>query len=73
MQISFDSDNSPHCGMFNVDMKTGEVSCTTGSTAADLEDEELSKEELDRAGDFKKANINGAIVPLGKYYKTGIP
>ena len=64
LQISFDSDNSLHCGMFHVDMKTGEVSCTTGGTAGDREDEEFSKEALDRAGDFKKANINGAIIPL---------
>merc|ERR1711981_311100 len=71
--ISFDSDNSPHCGMFDVDMKTGEVSCTNGGTAGDDEDEELSTEALDRAGDYKKANINGAIIPLGKYYPKGIP
>merc|ERR1711981_957083 len=46
--ISFDSDNSLHCGMFDVDMKTGEVSCTTGGTAGDDEKENYSKEELDR-------------------------
>ena len=72
-QINFDSDNSLHCDMFDVDMKTGEVSCTNGGTAGDDEDEEFSKEALDRAGDFKKANINGAIIPLGKYYPSGIP
>ena len=59
--------------MFDVDMKTGEVSCTTGGTAGDDEDEEFLKEELDR-GDLKAANLKGPIVPLGKYYGTsGIP
>lgn len=45
-QINFDSDNSLHCDMFDVDMKTGEVSCTTGGVPAD--DEKFSKEETNR-------------------------
>ena len=58
--------------MFDVDMKTGEVSCTTGGTAGDDEDEEFSKEELDR--DLQAANLKGSIVSLGKYYPaSGIP
>ena len=58
--------------MFDVDMKTGEVSCTTGGTAGDDEDEEFSKEELDR--DLQAANLKGPIVPLEKYYgASGIP
>ena len=78
MQISFESDNSLHCDMFDVDMKTGEVSCTTDDDEEDREmragdDEVFTKEVSDRGSDFTKANTNGNIVPLGKYYKNGIP
>ena len=69
-QINFDSDNSLHCDMFDVDMKTGEVSCTTGGVPGD--DEEFSKEETNRQ--ITDANTKGPIVPLGGYYGTsGIP
>ena len=69
-QINFDSDNSLHCDMFDVDMKTGEVSCTTGGVPAD--DEKFSKEETNR--ETTNATTNGPIVPLGGYYGTsGIP
>ena len=62
--------------MFDVDMKTGEVSCTTDDDEEDREitagdDEVFAKEVSDRGSDFTKANTNGAIVPLGKYYKAG--
>ena len=78
LQISFESDNSLHCDMFDVDMKTGEVSCTIDDDEEDREmtpgnDEVFSKEVSDRGSDFTKANTNGKIVPLGKYYKNGIP
>ena len=78
LQISFESDNSLHCDMFEVDMKTGEVSCTRDDDEEDREiragdDEVFSKEVSDRGSDFTKANTNGAIVSLGKYYKNGIP
>ena len=70
LQINFDSDNSLHCDMFDVDMKTGEVSCTTGGVPGD--DEEFSKEETNRQ--ITDANTKGPIVPLGGYYGTsGIP
>ena len=70
LQINFDSDNSLHCDMFDVDMKTGEVSCTTGGVPGD--DEEFSKEETNRQ--ITAANTKGPIVPLGGYYGTsGIP
>ena len=70
LQINFDSDNSLHCDMFDVDMKTGEVSCTTGGVPGD--DEEFSKEETNR--EITDANTKGPIVPLGGYYGTsGIP
>ena len=56
--------------MFDVDMKTGEVSCTTGGVPGD--DEEFSKEETNR--EITDANTKGSIVPLGGYYGTsGIP
>merc|ERR1712045_543413 len=76
--ISFESDNSLHCDMFDVDMKTGEVSCTIDDDEEDREmtpgnDEVFSKEVSDRGSDFTKANTNGKIVSLGKYYKNGIP
>ena len=76
LQISFESDNSLHCDMFDVDMKTGEVSCTTDDDEEDREitagdDEVFAKEVSDRGSDFTKANTNGKIVPLGKYYKAG--
>jgi len=70
--INFDSDNSLHCDMFDVDMKTGEVSCATGGTPGNDEKENYSKEELDRG--ITAANTKGPIIPLGKYYGTsGIP
>merc|ERR550539_2008352 len=70
--INFDSDNSLHCDMFDVDMKTGEVSCATGGTPGNDEKENYSKEELDRH--ITAANTKGPIIPLGKYYgKKGIP
>ena len=68
LQISFNSDHSFQCNMFHVDMETDEVSCTSGATLRD--DEELA-EESDR--DLLASNLKGAIVPLGKYYKSGIP
>ena len=72
LQINFDSDNSLHCDMFDVDMKTGEVSCATGVTPGNDEKENYSKEELDRG--ITAANTKGPIIPLGKYYGTnGIP
>merc|ERR1719458_1724062 len=70
--INFDSDNSLHCDMFDVDMKTGEVSCATGYTPVNDEKENYSREELDRG--ITTANTKGPIIPLGKYYGTsGIP
>jgi len=70
--INFDSNNSFHCDMFDVDMKTGEVSCATGGTPGNDEKENYSKEELDRG--ITAANTKGPIIPLGKYYGTnGIP
>merc|ERR1711997_818199 len=56
--------------------KTGEVSCTTDDDEEDREikagdDEVFAKEVSDRGSDFTKANTNGKIVPLGKYYKSG--
>jgi len=70
--INFDSDNSLHCDMFDVDMKTGEVSCATGYTPVNDENENYSREELDRG--ITTANTKGPIIPLGKYYGTsGIP
>ena len=72
LQINFDSDNSLHCDMFDVDMKTGEVSCAMGSTPGNDEKEVVSREELDRH--ITAANTKGPIIPLGKYYGTsGIP
>ena len=72
LQINFDSNNSLHCDMFDVDMKTGEVSCATGGTPGNDEKENYSKEELDRG--ITSANTKGPIIPLGKYYGTsGIP
>ena len=64
--------------MFDVDMKTGEISCMTDDDGEDREmtagdDEVFAKEVSDRGSDFTKANTNGNIVPLGKYYKKGIP
>merc|ERR550539_1875031 len=70
--INFDSDNSLHCDMFDVDMKTGEVSCAMGGTPGNDEKEVVSREELDRH--ITAANTKGPIIPLGKYYGTsGIP
>ena len=41
-------------------------------STGDDEDEEFSKEELDR--DLQAANLKGSIVSLGKYYPaSGIP
>merc|ERR1712018_410070 len=37
--INFDSDNSLFCDMFDVDMKTGEVSCETAGPKVDDEKE----------------------------------
>ena len=72
LQINFDSDNSLHCDMFDVDMKTGEVSCAMGGTPGNDEKEVVSREELDRH--ITAANTKGPIIPLGKYYGTsGIP
>ena len=57
--------------MFDVDMKTGEVSCTRGGTPGD-DDNEFSAEETNRA--IKDSNTKGPIVPLGRYYgRSGIP
>ena len=56
--------------MFDVDMKTGEVSCETAGPKVDDEKEASSREILDRH--ITKANSNGPIIPLGKYYKNGI-
>ena len=56
--------------MFDVDMKTGEVSCETAGPKVDDEKEASSREILDRH--ITKANTNGPIIPLGKYYKNGI-
>ena len=56
--------------MFHVDMETDEVSCTSMAGATARDDEELA-EESDR--DLVAANLKGDIVPLGKYYKSGIP
>ena len=71
LQINFDSDNSLHCDMFDVDMKTGDVSCATGGTPGNDEKENYSRELLDRH--ITAANTKGPIIPLGKYYKNGIP
>ena len=58
--------------MFDVDMKTGEVSCATGYTPVNDDKENYSREELDRG--ITTANTKGPIIPLGKYYGTsGIP
>ena len=57
--------------MFDVDMKTGEVSCTRGGVPGD-DDTKFSAEETNRA--IKDSNTNGPIIPLGKYYgRSGIP
>ena len=57
--------------MFDVDMKTGEVSCTRGGTPGN-DDNEFSTEETNRA--IKDSNTKGPIVPLGRYYgRSGIP